>query len=99
MTRGVSTGLRTHRTVLARPTFARRDLYAVLDDEAWSALRAVSDGVTLWFRPAAGEAHLVDLSTGSERIVGGLPATSTFQPLEGGRFLVTGRGTSVIAPC
>lgn len=73
-----------------------RDLVASLTDEGWSSLRAVSSGVAVWFRAPAGEAHLVDLATGGERIVNGLSATSTFQPLADGRFLVTGRDSLVI---
>jgi hypothetical protein len=73
-----------------------RDLVASLTDEGWSSLRAVSGGVAVWFRASAGEAHLIDLATGGERIVAGLSAASTFQPLAEGRFLVTGREALVI---
>ena len=75
---------------------AERGLVASLTDEGWSALRSVSAGVAVWFRAAAGEAHLVDLATGGERVVAGLSATSTFQPLADARFLVTGRETLLI---
>ena len=78
-------------------TGTARSLNAVLDDATWRAVRGISDGVLVSFNPLGGEARLFDLATGEERVVRGLAASSTLQPLGAGRFLVTGGVTRILS--
>ncbi len=69
---------------------ARRSLAATLDDAVRSGLRAASEDVLVWV-DRADVVRALDLGTGVDRVLEGVPPDARFEPLPGARFVANDR--------